>query len=66
MAIKNIIFDLGRVLINWDIQGFAESYTNNKDLQSKIGKLFSSEPWLKLDKGTISEEELEIEYSSNT
>ena len=63
MAIKNIIFDLGKVLINWDINGFAKSYTNDLDKQIKIGKIFSSEPWMKLDKGTISEENLEIEYS---
>lgn len=55
---KNIIFDLGKVLINWDIESFAQKYTNDQELRNHIvSSIFNHEDWHTLDEGTITEEE---------
>ncbi|MEK1830566.1 HAD family phosphatase [Priestia megaterium] len=56
--IKNIIFDIGNVLLNWK----PEEYLKQKGIESdKIlevhNELFKSEEWGMLDKGAITEEE---------
>ncbi|MDN4865678.1 HAD family hydrolase [Priestia megaterium] len=56
--IKNIIFDIGNVLLNWK----PEEYLKQKGIESnKIlevhNELFKSEEWGMLDRGTIREEE---------
>lgn len=62
--IKNIIFDLGRVLINWDLESFASGFTNDKKLQNHIVYgIFEHNDWHTLDEGTISEEEAVIRFS---
>ncbi|OQY38056.1 MAG: hypothetical protein B6229_06910 [Spirochaetaceae bacterium 4572_7] len=62
--IKNVIFDLGRVLISWDIETFAQSYTNDPKLQEKIiNQIFNHNDWHTLDKGTITEEEAAKRFS---
>lgn len=62
--IKNVIFDLGRVLINWDPVKFGMDYTNDPQLQSKIGtQLFTHRDWHLLDKGEFSEEEHTLRVS---
>lgn len=64
IMIKNIIFDLGKVLINWDLQSFAENYTENKELQEKIvSGIFNHIDWHTLDEGTISEDEAVERFS---
>ena len=56
--IKNIIFDLGNVLLDFD----PEQYLIDLDYQGKIkeklkSEIFKTEEWLMLDRGTISQEE---------
>lgn len=61
---KNIIFDLGKVLINWDIKSFAQSYTKDPKLQNHIiTSIFNHEDWHTLDEGTITEEEAVLRFS---
>ena len=50
MSIKNIIFDLGNVLINFN----PKEYTNNEKLLKEV---FASPEWLMLDRGTLTYEE---------
>lgn len=55
--IKNIIFDLGNVLLNFDPEQFlSERY--DKDMSKRLYcEIFQSEEWLMLDKGVITQEE---------
>lgn len=56
--IKNIIFDLGRVLLNWEPYKYMLE-TFPKDVADELnGKVFESEDWWLMDKGIFSEEQL--------
>ena len=56
---KNIIFDMGNVLIEWNPQNIVAKFTDDKDKIDKItGALFEIPEWGKLDEGTVSEEEI--------
>ena len=62
--IKNIVFDLGMVLIKFNPKEFLE--TNNYDKKEKIMKyIFGHEDWLKLDRGTLTEKELAKKLDGN-
>lgn len=65
MAYKNIVFDMGNVLIEWNPQNIVARFTDDTDKIDKISKaLFEIPEWGKLDEGTITEEEvLEIAKS---
>lgn len=55
--IKNIVFDLGMVLINFNPKEFLE--INNYEKKDEIMEyIFGHEDWLKLDRGTLTEKEL--------
>lgn len=52
--IKNIIFDLGNVLINFKPRDLLAHYTNNvEELNRFVSKIFLGPTWLKLDHGTL-------------
>ena len=53
--IKNIVFDMGNVILRWNPEYIASRLSNNLDEQKIIIKeLFNSEQWQMLDQGTIS------------
>ena len=53
--IKNIIFDLGNVLINFKPNEFLLRFTNDKEyINQFISKVTRSKTWLELDRGTNS------------
>ena len=53
--IKNIIFDFGNVLLEWNEDKVVSNYSNNKDEQEILKKvIFKSNDWLKLDDGTMN------------
>jgi len=53
--IKNIIFDLGNVLINFKPEQFLLRYTKDKNRITKfISNIIQSDTWLKLDRGIMS------------
>lgn len=59
MVYKNIIFDMGNVLVEWNPRNIVARFTDDKDKIEKISKaLFETPEWDKLDEGTISEEEV--------
>ena len=63
--IKNIIFDLGGVVLKYDIRNYLTSIGIDESEQEIYKKLiWSSEEWQKGDSGTITYEEL-IERLSN-
>lgn len=56
--IRNIIFDMGNVLMNWSPQRMlAELPVQEKSRALLQKELFGGPEWAKLDEGTISEEE---------
>ncbi len=61
--IKNIIFDLGNVLINFKPEKFLLRYTKDeKYIKSLISKIIRDEVWLSLDRGVISLENAKHEF----
>lgn len=57
--IKNIVFDLGNVLVDFDPARFVLEKTADKEQQKLlIAEIFGSVDWLRFDKGTITKEEL--------
>lgn len=55
--IKQVVFDLGAVLIEWNPQRIIEMVTSDVGIQNKILEDILLHPdWLELDKGSFSEE----------
>lgn len=53
-VIKNIVFDLGNVIFEWDEGKMAANFTNNKNEQELVkNNIFKTEEWLKLDEGIL-------------
>lgn len=56
--IRNIIFDMGRVLIHWEPKAMASRYgLGYGDVELVVKELFVSPYWVMLDRGTISQED---------
>lgn len=55
---KNIVFDMGNVLIKYDAKKYAENYTFD-EVSSKLlyHEIFCSTEWLKMDRGVLSSKE---------
>ena len=56
--VKQIIFDFGGVLVQWNPQKIVETFTSDKELQNTVIKeIFQHEIWLQLDAGLFTEKE---------
>lgn len=56
--IKNIIFDMGQVLIHWRPFMFVQGFDLSKEEEALLIKeVFTNREWPQLDRGTISDEE---------
>ena len=56
--IKNIIFDLGNVIINYNQERIIKQFTQNKDEHDYIiGQIFKAPEWQMMDMGTITNQE---------
>mgnify|MGYP000606512529 FL=1 len=55
--IKNIIFDLGNVLIKYSSESFLEKNVKKERQEKFIATVFKSKEWLELDRGTLSYED---------
>ena len=54
--IKNIVFDMGRVLLDYDAVRVCWQYTDSsEDVELMSRELFFAEEWVLLDRGTITE-----------
>lgn len=63
--IKNVIFDLGRVLINFDPETYLEEIGLDKKTKNiYLNDIFKGDEWLDLDKGIITEEQAIIKISA--
>lgn len=65
--IKNIIFDLGNVLLDFSPDQYLEDLGYQAEVKEKLkSEVFKTEEWLMLDRGTISQDEaLEIWQQRN-
>ena len=53
-SIKNIVFDIGNVLMDWDPEGIYRTLFGKDDYYSHpLSSIVGGEVWLELDKGTI-------------
>ncbi|MFN3691627.1 MAG: HAD family phosphatase, partial [Fervidobacterium sp.] len=58
MKINNIVFDLGRVLIDWRPEVYMKKHFS-EDIATFFWKnIFNSEEWNLMDKGELTEEQL--------
>ena len=56
--IKNVVFDMGQVLIRWTPEHIVSHLElEERDARMIICELFRSVEWVRLDRGTISEED---------
>lgn len=56
--IKNIVFDMGRVLIEYDPMRVCRQFIETEsDREKVLDALFRSPEWIELDRGAITEEE---------
>ena len=56
--IKNIIFDIGNVLLKFEPKKYLTNLFNNKEIEELLfNEIFKSDEWLMLDRGSISETE---------
>lgn len=63
MAYKNIVFDVGNVLIRWDPQGIIdEVFPCHDDPTELMLNIFKHQTWYDLNLGTINEQQAIIRY----
>ena len=57
--IRNIVFDMGQVLVDFDPDAFISHYiTDPKDIRLIRAEVFETPQWVEVDRGTITEEDL--------
>jgi putative hydrolase of the HAD superfamily len=55
---RNVIFDIGGVILEWNPDAILESYSNHAELRATLRTaLFEHPDWLQLDRGVLSETE---------
>ena len=62
MKIKNIVFDIGNVLVKWDPEGILKHVFPHEDLPLLHKKIIQSETWRDLNLGKITEEQAILSY----
>lgn len=56
--IRNVVFDMGNVLISYDTRKYIDLYVENKeDGNLLLKEVFGSKEWLSMDRGTMTSEE---------
>lgn len=56
--IKNIVFDMGRVLVEYDPMRVCDAFIEKEEDKIKvIDALFHSSEWIEMDRGSLSEED---------
>ena len=55
--IKNIVFDLGRVLISFEPEQLLQHLLGPSDRQALLRIVFQSPEWFMLDRGVITQEQ---------
>lgn len=55
--IKNIVFDIGRVLLRYEPKEYLQEKINNDKVDEIYNQVFRSEEWVMLDRGVITQDE---------
>ena len=64
--IKNIIFDLGNVLLSFQPHSFLLRFIDDFEyIEQFAAKIFRTTTWMDLDRGTISIEDAKANFISN-
>ena len=64
--VKNIIFDIGQVLVNYDWRGYIRSLGYEGETAERIGRaMFAAPDWNELDRGVLSTEEVVERFVRN-
>ena len=62
MPIQNVVFDLGRVMIEWEPWSVVEAFTpDNRERERIWETIFAAPIWLDLDRGDLTEAQAEPE-----
>ena len=62
-SIKNVVFDIGNVIVRWaPLEIVRLTFGNDRDHQELGKAIFQSEIWMNLNKGFISEAEAKVHY----
>lgn len=65
--INTIIFDIGRVLVDFNWRSYLKGFQYDKEVEKAIADgMFLSETWQKFDRSQLSDEELLEEFISHT
>lgn len=66
MVIKNIVFDIGNVLLTYHPHDYLMGRYSRKDADFLFNAIFNTKEWIELDRGSITEKEaLEIFINRN-
>lgn len=58
MKVKNVIFDLGAVMFNWNPKAISENFTTDIELQNRIqSELYYHQDWMDFDCALITEKQ---------
>ena len=64
--IKNIVFDIGNVLVGFDWKPFMESFGFTEEVLKRVANATVHAPiWNEIDRGKLSEEEILSEFIKN-
>ena len=56
--IRNVVFDLGNVLLNFDPDSYLDELGYSGEIKERLkAEIFKTEEWLMLDRGTITQAE---------
>ena len=64
MKIKNIVFDLGNVLIDFSPKEYLEKYITESKRDDFYNAIFPTKEWLRLDDGTLSYEDAKVIFKN--
>lgn len=65
MAINNVIFDLGNVLLKWDPQTVIDNTFDGSEYEGKFHTgLFAEERWQAFDRGDVTENEIKQDLNA--
>jgi putative hydrolase of the HAD superfamily len=65
--VKNIIFDLGGVILNWDPRSVIARFTEDVDAQDRLySSIYSHPDWLEYDRGMLSEKDAVAIFAERT
>ncbi|MEE2709808.1 MAG: hypothetical protein VYA69_09455, partial [Gemmatimonadota bacterium] len=57
-TVRNVVFDLGGVVVNWDVDAVVRMIADDTDTRQRIKRdVLLHSDWLELDRGTFTEKE---------